>query len=62
MMPKYQIWWKSVTDHGAIIEAANIDEAHAIGQQALDDVDVELTAWDTEYVFVGVELLEKGSR
>jgi hypothetical protein len=57
-VPKYEVWWKSTTDHRAVIEAKNIEEARDIGWAAMDSGDVEFEACDTEWDYDGVDLIE----
>jgi hypothetical protein len=54
-MPKYEVWWQSTTDHRAVIEANNLDEARDIGWEAMDTGDLDFEALDTEWDFVGVD-------
>jgi hypothetical protein len=57
-MPKYEVWFESITTHRAVIEAKNLDEARSIGWLAQEDPYIELEPGDTEYHFVSVYLLE----
>jgi hypothetical protein len=52
------VWFESVTDHCAVIEAKNLDEARSIGWLAQEDPYIELEPGNTEYHFVSVDLLE----
>ena len=57
-MPKYEVWFKSTTEHRAVIEAENLDEACSIGRLAQEDPYIELEPGDTDYYFVGVDLMD----
>jgi len=63
-MPKYEVWWQSTTNHRAVIEANNLDEARDIGWEAMnsnnldDNYDIDFKACDTEWDFVGVNLMD----
>ena len=57
-MPKYEVWWQSTTDHRAVIEANNLDEARDIGWESMDTGDLDFEALDTEWDFVGVDLIK----
>jgi hypothetical protein len=52
------VWWQSTTDHRAVIEANNLDEARDIGWEAIDTGDLDFEALDTEWDFVGVDPLK----
>ena len=60
-MSKYEVWWQSTTDHRAVIEAPNLDEARNIAWSAPEDSAVVFEPCDTEWNFVGVDLLEDQS-
>lgn len=60
-MPKYEVWWKSTTDHRAVIEAEDFEQARDIGWEAMDTGDLNFEALDTEWDFVNVYLLEDKS-
>ena len=63
-MPKYEVWCESTTGHRAVIEAKNLDEARDIGWLAMnsnnldDNYDIDFEACDTEWDFVGVNLMD----
>lgn len=57
-MPKYEVWFESTTDHRAVIEAKDLEEARDIAWLAQEDPYVEFEPGDTEYHFISVDLLE----
>ena len=60
-MSKYEVWWQSTTDHRAVIEAATFDEARDIAWDAMENGDIVFEPCETEWDFVGVNLLENQS-
>ena len=57
-MPKYEIWFESTTTHRAVVEAKDLDEARDIGWLAIDNNDIQFETCDTEWDFVGVDLMD----
>jgi hypothetical protein len=57
-MPKYEVWWESTTQHRAVVKADNLDEARDVGWLAMDAGDIEFEACDTEWDYVGVNLVD----
>lgn len=57
-MPKYEVWWQSTTDHRAVIEAEDFEQARDIGWEAMDTGDIKFEACETEWDFLSVDLLE----
>jgi hypothetical protein len=60
-VPKYEVWWQSTTDHRAVIEAEDFEQARDIGWAAMDEKDIEFEPCETEWDFVSVHLLEDKS-
>lgn len=57
-MPKYEVWWQSTTDHRAVIEAKDLEEARDIGWEAMDNMNIDFEPCDTEWDFITVDLLD----
>jgi hypothetical protein len=52
------VWWQSTTDHRAVIEAKDFEQARDIGWEAMDTGDIKFEACETEWDFLSVDLLE----
>ena len=59
-MPKYEVWWQSTTDHRAVVEAEDFEQARDIGWAAMDD-DIKFEPCETEWECVSINLLEDKS-